>query len=112
MHAKLIIVVETEKEKILRKEFVFDDTKVSPSENFLLFYEKTLQQLLSSIVCSLSDFFFLPAFCLDCLKKREGFCQLLQQMKNKHSEKPEPDMITVFVGTWNMGKERFSARDS
>lgn len=37
-------------------------------------------------------------------QKREGFCQLLQQMKNKHSEKPEPDMITVFVGTWNMGK--------
>ncbi|XP_041862783.1 phosphatidylinositol 3,4,5-trisphosphate 5-phosphatase 1 isoform X2 [Melanotaenia boesemani] len=62
MHTKLIIVVETEKEKILRKEFVFDDTK-----------------------------------------KREGFCQLLQQMKNKHSEKPEPDMITVFIGTWNMG---------
>uniref|UniRef100_A0AAQ5Y0L2 phosphatidylinositol-3,4,5-trisphosphate 5-phosphatase n=1 Tax=Amphiprion ocellaris TaxID=80972 RepID=A0AAQ5Y0L2_AMPOC len=62
MHAKLVIIVETEKEKILRKEFVFDDTK-----------------------------------------KREGFCQLLQQMKNKHSEKPEPDMITVFVGTWNMG---------
>ncbi|XP_042178783.1 phosphatidylinositol 3,4,5-trisphosphate 5-phosphatase 1 [Oncorhynchus tshawytscha] len=60
--AKLVIVVETEKEKTLRKEFVFDDTK-----------------------------------------KREGFCQLLQQMKNKHSDKPEPDMITVFVGTWNMG---------
>ncbi|XP_072246198.1 phosphatidylinositol 3,4,5-trisphosphate 5-phosphatase 1 [Leuresthes tenuis] len=62
MHAKLTIMAETEKEKILKKEFVFDDTK-----------------------------------------KREGFCQLLQQMKNKHSEKPEPDMITVFVGTWNMG---------
>ncbi|KAM9832665.1 phosphatidylinositol 3,4,5-trisphosphate 5-phosphatase 1 [Neosynchiropus ocellatus] len=62
MHAKLVVVVETEKEKILRKEFVFDDTK-----------------------------------------KREGFCQLLQQMKNKHSGKPEPDMITVFIGTWNMG---------
>uniref|UniRef100_A0A673CWR8 phosphatidylinositol-3,4,5-trisphosphate 5-phosphatase n=1 Tax=Sphaeramia orbicularis TaxID=375764 RepID=A0A673CWR8_9TELE len=62
MHAKLVIVVETEKEKIQRKEFVFDDTK-----------------------------------------KREGFCQLLQQMKNKHSEKPEPDMISVFLGTWNMG---------
>ncbi|XP_041701147.1 phosphatidylinositol 3,4,5-trisphosphate 5-phosphatase 1 isoform X2 [Coregonus clupeaformis] len=60
--AKLVVVVETEKEKTLRKEFVFDDTK-----------------------------------------KREGFCQLLQQMKNKHSDKPEPDMITVFVGTWNMG---------
>ncbi|XP_061895446.1 phosphatidylinositol 3,4,5-trisphosphate 5-phosphatase 1 isoform X3 [Entelurus aequoreus] len=62
MHAKLVIVVETEKEKILRREFVFDNAK-----------------------------------------KREGFCQLLQQMKNKHSGKPEPDMITVFVGTWNMG---------
>ncbi|KAL6108524.1 inpp5d [Pungitius sinensis] len=62
MHTKLVIVAESEKEKILRKEFTFDDTK-----------------------------------------KREGFCQLLQQMKNKHSEKPEPDMITVFVGTWNMG---------
>ncbi|XP_034036568.1 phosphatidylinositol 3,4,5-trisphosphate 5-phosphatase 1 isoform X2 [Thalassophryne amazonica] len=62
MHAKLVILLETEKEKILRKEFVFEDTK-----------------------------------------KREGFCQLLQQMKNKHSEKPEPDMITVFLGTWNMG---------
>uniref|UniRef100_UPI0037E90BDC phosphatidylinositol 3,4,5-trisphosphate 5-phosphatase 1 n=1 Tax=Semicossyphus pulcher TaxID=241346 RepID=UPI0037E90BDC len=62
MHAKLAIAVETEKEKILRKEFVFENTK-----------------------------------------KREGFCQLLQQMKNKHSEKLEPDMITVFVGTWNMG---------
>ncbi|XP_037530930.1 phosphatidylinositol 3,4,5-trisphosphate 5-phosphatase 1 [Nematolebias whitei] len=61
MHSKLVIVVETEK-KILRKEFVFEDTK-----------------------------------------KREGFCQLLQQMKNKHSEKPEPDMIRVFIGTWNMG---------
>lgn len=41
--------------------------------------------------------------CLLSHQKREGFCQLLQQMKNKHSEKPEPDMITVFVGTWNMG---------
>uniref|UniRef100_A0A8C1D1A6 phosphatidylinositol-3,4,5-trisphosphate 5-phosphatase n=1 Tax=Cyprinus carpio carpio TaxID=630221 RepID=A0A8C1D1A6_CYPCA len=62
MHNRLVLVVETEKEKTQRKDFVFDDTK-----------------------------------------KREGFCQLLQQMKNKHSGKPEPDMITIFVGTWNMG---------
>ncbi|XP_072496627.1 phosphatidylinositol 3,4,5-trisphosphate 5-phosphatase 1 isoform X1 [Notamacropus eugenii] len=61
-HNKLVIVVETEKEKTLRKEYVFADSK-----------------------------------------KREGFCQLLQQMKNKHSEQPEPDMITIFIGTWNMG---------
>ncbi|GAA6102568.1 phosphatidylinositol 3,4,5-trisphosphate 5-phosphatase 1 isoform X1 [Tachysurus ichikawai] len=62
MHTKLEIVLETEKEKTQRKEFVFNDTK-----------------------------------------KREGFCQLLQQMKNKHSDKAEPDMISLFVGTWNMG---------
>lgn len=28
MHAKLVIVVETEKEKVQRKEFVFDHMKV------------------------------------------------------------------------------------
>uniref|UniRef100_A0A8C3XN54 phosphatidylinositol-3,4,5-trisphosphate 5-phosphatase n=2 Tax=Chelydra serpentina TaxID=8475 RepID=A0A8C3XN54_CHESE len=59
---KLVIVLETEREKTQRKEYVFADSK-----------------------------------------KREGFCQLLQQMKNKHSEQPEPDMITIFIGTWNMG---------
>ncbi|NXS11879.1 SHIP1 phosphatase, partial [Neodrepanis coruscans] len=59
---KLVIVLETEKEKTQRKEYLFSDSK-----------------------------------------KREGFCQLLQQMKNKHSEQPEPDMITIFIGTWNMG---------
>ncbi|XP_063162964.1 phosphatidylinositol 3,4,5-trisphosphate 5-phosphatase 1 [Candoia aspera] len=59
---KLVIILETEKEKSQRKEYVFADSK-----------------------------------------KREGFCQLLQQMKNKHSEQPEPDMITIFIGTWNMG---------
>uniref|UniRef100_A0A4W3I2V9 phosphatidylinositol-3,4,5-trisphosphate 5-phosphatase n=1 Tax=Callorhinchus milii TaxID=7868 RepID=A0A4W3I2V9_CALMI len=61
-HNRLVIVVGSEKEKTLRKEYVFADSK-----------------------------------------KREGFCQLLQQMKNKHSDHPEPDMITLFIGTWNMG---------
>eukprot|EP00061_Rhincodon_typus_P012636 g38496.t1 len=39
-------------------------------------------------------------------RKREGFCQLLQLMKNKHSDFPEPDMINVFIGTWNMADIR------
>nr|XP_032801347.1 phosphatidylinositol 3,4,5-trisphosphate 5-phosphatase 2-like [Petromyzon marinus] len=43
------------------------------------------------------DFIFSDA------RKREAFCQLLQQMKVKHSHRDEPDMISVFVGTWNMG---------
>lgn len=43
------------------------------------------------------DFIFVSA------RKREAFCQLLQLMKNKHSNQDEPDMISVFIGTWNMG---------
>ncbi|XP_075057841.1 phosphatidylinositol 3,4,5-trisphosphate 5-phosphatase 1 isoform X2 [Mixophyes fleayi] len=59
---KLVIVLETEKEKTQRKEYIFADSK-----------------------------------------KREGFCQVLQQMKNKHSDQLEPDLLTIFTGTWNMG---------
>ncbi|XP_068136794.1 phosphatidylinositol 3,4,5-trisphosphate 5-phosphatase 1 isoform X2 [Hyperolius riggenbachi] len=62
MPNKLVIVLETEKEKTQRKEYLFADSK-----------------------------------------KREGFCQLLQEMKNKHSDQLEPDMLTIFIGTWNMG---------
>ncbi|XP_015264390.1 PREDICTED: phosphatidylinositol 3,4,5-trisphosphate 5-phosphatase 2, partial [Gekko japonicus] len=43
------------------------------------------------------DFIFVSA------RKREAFCQLLQLMKNRHSNQDEPDMISVFIGTWNMG---------
>jgi hypothetical protein len=25
-------------------------------------------------------------------------------MKNRHSKQDEPDMISVFIGTWNMGQ--------
>ncbi|KAM6342064.1 LOW QUALITY PROTEIN: phosphatidylinositol 3,4,5-trisphosphate 5-phosphatase 2 [Podargus strigoides] len=42
------------------------------------------------------DFVFVSA------RKREAFCQLLQLMKNKHSHQDEPDMISIFIGTWNM----------
>lgn len=30
-------------------------------------------------------------------------------MKNKHSKQDEPDMISVFIGTWNMGQARAGA---
>ncbi|XP_061300266.1 phosphatidylinositol 3,4,5-trisphosphate 5-phosphatase 2-like [Pezoporus flaviventris] len=43
------------------------------------------------------DFVFASA------RKREAFCQLLQLMKNRHSHQDEPDMISIFIGTWNMG---------
>ncbi|XP_033991911.1 inositol polyphosphate phosphatase-like 1b [Trematomus bernacchii] len=36
-------------------------------------------------------------------RKRDAFCQLLQLMKTRHSHLSEPDVISVFVGTWNMG---------
>uniref|UniRef100_A0A8B9F6Y4 phosphatidylinositol-3,4,5-trisphosphate 5-phosphatase n=1 Tax=Amazona collaria TaxID=241587 RepID=A0A8B9F6Y4_9PSIT len=36
-------------------------------------------------------------------QKREAFCQLLQLMKIQRSNLDEPDLISVYVGTWNMG---------
>ncbi|KAM6999778.1 inositol polyphosphate phosphatase-like 1b isoform 2-T2 [Tautogolabrus adspersus] len=36
-------------------------------------------------------------------RKRDAFCRLLQLMKTRHSQLSEPDMVSVFVGTWNMG---------
>lgn len=43
-------------------------------------------------------------------QKREAFCQLLQLMKNKHSHQDEPDMISIFIGTWNMGERGHGSR--
>lgn len=48
--------------------------------------------------------------CCPPRQKREAFCQLLQLMKNKHSKQDEPDMISVFIGTWNMGQSRAGLR--
>ncbi|XP_051505508.1 phosphatidylinositol 3,4,5-trisphosphate 5-phosphatase 2B-like isoform X2 [Myxocyprinus asiaticus] len=39
----------------------------------------------------------------ESIKKREAFCRLLQLMKAAHSQQSELDIISVFVGTWNMG---------
>uniref|UniRef100_A0A671M626 phosphatidylinositol-3,4,5-trisphosphate 5-phosphatase n=1 Tax=Sinocyclocheilus anshuiensis TaxID=1608454 RepID=A0A671M626_9TELE len=39
----------------------------------------------------------------ESLKKREAFCRLLQLMKTAHCQQSELDVISVFVGTWNMG---------
>ncbi|XP_064374547.1 phosphatidylinositol 3,4,5-trisphosphate 5-phosphatase 2-like [Dromaius novaehollandiae] len=47
---------------------------------------------------SLSRDFVFPS-----ARKREAFCQLLQLMKIQHSSLDEPDLISVYVGTWNMG---------
>uniref|UniRef100_A0A8D0CKL5 phosphatidylinositol-3,4,5-trisphosphate 5-phosphatase n=1 Tax=Scleropages formosus TaxID=113540 RepID=A0A8D0CKL5_SCLFO len=37
------------------------------------------------------------------LPKCEAFCHLLQLMRTRQSRQGEPDLISVFVGTWNMG---------
>ncbi|XP_010015680.1 PREDICTED: phosphatidylinositol 3,4,5-trisphosphate 5-phosphatase 2, partial [Nestor notabilis] len=42
-------------------------------------------------------------FVFPSARKREAFCQLLQLMKIQHSNLDEPDLISVYVGTWNMG---------
>lgn len=42
-------------------------------------------------------------------QKCDAFCQLLQLMKARHSQLTEPDMVSVFVGTWNMGEHELSS---
>ncbi|XP_074962675.1 phosphatidylinositol 3,4,5-trisphosphate 5-phosphatase 2-like isoform X1 [Phalacrocorax aristotelis] len=56
-----------------------------------LVYDRESQRSLSR------DFIFPSA------RKREAFCQLLQLMKIQHSKLDEPELISVYVGTWNMG---------
>ncbi|KFV64586.1 Phosphatidylinositol 3,4,5-trisphosphate 5-phosphatase 2A, partial [Dryobates pubescens] len=56
-----------------------------------LVYSRELQKSLSR------DFVFTSA------RKREAFCQLLQLMRIQHSNLDEPELISVYVGTWNMG---------
>ncbi|XP_041846463.1 inositol polyphosphate phosphatase-like 1b isoform X2 [Melanotaenia boesemani] len=36
-------------------------------------------------------------------RKCDSFCHLLLLMKSRHSQWSEPDVVSVFVGTWNMG---------
>nr|BAO51251.1 inositol polyphosphate phosphatase-like 1b [Oryzias dancena] len=36
-------------------------------------------------------------------RKCDAFCQLLLLMKTRQCQRPEPDLVSVFVGTWNMG---------
>ena len=43
-------------------------------------------------------------FAFSNVRKREHFCQVVQQLKNIHSPSEELQQISVFVGTWNMGK--------
>lgn len=48
--------------------------------------------------------FHAPHGIVSIFQKRDAFCHLLQLMKSRHSKQSEPDVISVFVGTWNMGK--------
>uniref|UniRef100_A0A8C7ZC86 phosphatidylinositol-3,4,5-trisphosphate 5-phosphatase n=1 Tax=Oryzias sinensis TaxID=183150 RepID=A0A8C7ZC86_9TELE len=36
-------------------------------------------------------------------RKCDAFCQLLLLMKSRQCQRLEPDVVSVFVGTWNMG---------
>ncbi|XP_027518935.1 phosphatidylinositol 3,4,5-trisphosphate 5-phosphatase 2-like [Corapipo altera] len=42
-------------------------------------------------------------FVFPSARKREAFCQLLQLMKIQHSNLDEPELVSVYIGTWNMG---------
>lgn len=98
---KLGIVFEKEKDKSQRKDFIFASAKVHANtiiQNPTLMFLLKLRKHHIVCVCARA-----------CVKqKREAFCQLLQLMKNKHSNQDEPDMISIFIGTWNMGQTHVS----
>uniref|UniRef100_A0A671URG2 phosphatidylinositol-3,4,5-trisphosphate 5-phosphatase n=1 Tax=Sparus aurata TaxID=8175 RepID=A0A671URG2_SPAAU len=64
---------------------------------------------IDSLLCKISALVSLLSslekkVCRLCVfQKRDAFCQLLQLMKTRHSQLSEPDVVSVFVGTWNMG---------
>ena len=45
-------------------------------------------------------------FIFNDVRLREKFCQLVQTMKNLHREDDQIDVVSVFVGSWNMGEWR------
>ena len=50
--------------------------------------------------------FLVYLFVLLIFQSRELFCQLIEHMKTVHSNSSQTDLnqLSVFVGTWNMGK--------
>uniref|UniRef100_A0A671M6I1 phosphatidylinositol-3,4,5-trisphosphate 5-phosphatase n=1 Tax=Sinocyclocheilus anshuiensis TaxID=1608454 RepID=A0A671M6I1_9TELE len=67
----------------------------------LLFDKKTGSFGVETVTHDRSEFILELVF--ESLKKREAFCRLLQLMKTAHCQQSELDVISVFVGTWNMG---------
>ena len=43
-------------------------------------------------------------YLFESVRERENFCQLMQQLKNMHSVTQEVENLSIFIGTWNMGK--------
>ncbi|NWI06178.1 SHP2A phosphatase, partial [Tichodroma muraria] len=78
--------------------------EVVPQDKILQLIKYQSVQSKVRLVCarenqkSLSRDFIFPS-----ARKREAFCQLLQLMKIQHSNLDEPEIISVYVGTWNMG---------
>ncbi|NXU35684.1 SHP2A phosphatase, partial [Drymodes brunneopygia] len=78
--------------------------EVIPQDKILQLIKYQSVQSKVRLVCarenqkSLSRDFIFPS-----ARKREAFCQLLQLMKIQHSNLDEPELISVYVGTWNMG---------
>ncbi|XP_005526292.1 PREDICTED: phosphatidylinositol 3,4,5-trisphosphate 5-phosphatase 2-like [Pseudopodoces humilis] len=78
--------------------------EVIPQDKILQLIKYQSMQSKMRLVCArenqknLSRDFIFPS-----ARKREAFCQLLQLMKIQHSNLDEPEIISVYVGTWNMG---------
>lgn len=82
---------------------VVDSHHNTPRE--ITFESARVRQIIRFNICASPLFVLTRNSLSDCppFQKRDSFCQLLQMMKTRHSQLSEPDMVSVFVGTWNMG---------
>jgi len=46
-------------------------------------------------------------YVFDDVRQRENFCQMVQQLKNMYSLNADVRQISIYVGTWNLGKQLF-----
>ncbi|NXX31099.1 SHIP2 phosphatase, partial [Nicator chloris] len=99
-HAALMVDVESGTVTVTKRGSGSQE-EVIPQDKILQLIKYQSVQSKVRLVCarenqkSLSRDFIFPS--------ARAFCQLLQLMKIQHSNLDEPEIISVYVGTWNMG---------
>ncbi|ESO02937.1 hypothetical protein HELRODRAFT_192166 [Helobdella robusta] len=75
-----------------------------------IFSHDKIEQLVKSTTCNTRLDMFVngmkkKTYVFDDARQRETFCQLIQQLKRKHSSDVDVNYVSIFIGSWNMGSE-------